>query len=102
MGIMVSAGRLGAAGRQRLSEWCRAHDVADAPLAGPYVVDDGAGTITVHRYVLSDNPAADFPELVRDGDGSLITELITVPLRTIFPPGEITPKAPPSSQGEAA
>ena len=101
MVIMVSARGLSAAERRRLSEWYRANDVDDAPLtAVPYVVDAEAGTITVHRYVLSDdNPAADFPELARDANGSLVTERIAVPLPIIFPPGELTTAlAPPSSQ----
>jgi len=104
MVIMISARGLGAAGRQRLSEWYRANGVDDAaPLAGPYVVDEAAGTITIHRHVLSDdNPAADFPEVARDENGSLITELITVPLAIIFTPGERPSTAPPASQATAA
>jgi len=101
MVIMVSARALSAADRRRLSEWCRANDVDDAPLAAaPYVVDADAGTVTVHRYVLSDdNPAADFPELARDVNGDLVTERMTVPLSIISPLGELTTAlAPASSQ----
>jgi len=101
MVIMVSARALGAAERRRLSEWYRANDVDDAPLvAAPCVVDADAGTVTVHRYVLSnDNPAADFPERARDANGELVTERITVPLTIIFPAVELTTAlAPPSSQ----
>ncbi len=101
MVIKVSARGLSATERRRLSDWYRANNVDDAPLAAaPYVVDARAGTITVHRYVLSDdNPAADFPELARDANGDLVTEPITVPLLSIFPPGErTTPLAPPSSR----
>lgn len=101
MVIMVSARALGAAERRRLSEWSRANSVDDGPLvAAPYAVDADAGTVLVHRYVLSDdNPAADFPELARDANGDLITERMTVPLTIIFPPGELpTALVRPSSQ----
>jgi hypothetical protein len=54
------------------------------------MVDADAGTISVRRYLVSDvDPTADFPELLHDDDDRLVTELVSLPLRTL-PPDELT------------
>ncbi len=84
MVMMVASRGLSAVARRQLIEWCRANGLPVSRVAGPYLVDTSAGTISVHRFVVGDaEPAADFPELARDSTGALLTEVTTMPLQVV-------------------
>ena len=102
MVMMVAIRRLSVVARRRLIEWCQDNDLVLPHVAGPFLVDANAGTITVHRYVVGDAaPAADFPELARDANGTLIVEVTSVPLQSL-PPHNLVSDANFESQAPAA